>query len=85
MVFYYDYFYEGKKKKTEKTSRHLLKLSRDCLEEIVFRLSDMMVWEGEKNDCEGFEPTVLTEVKFPEMSTGSLVRSERPQYCIQVS
>lgn len=33
----------------------------------------MMVWEGEKTDCEGFEPTVVREVKFP---TGSLVRSE---------
>lgn len=41
----------------------------------------MTVWEGEKTGCEGFEPTVLREVKFPEMPTGSLVRSEGSQYC----
>lgn len=29
----------------------------------------MTVWEGKKSDCEGFEPTVLREIKFPEMPT----------------
>lgn len=41
----------------------------------------MMVWEGEKTDCEGFEPTVLREVKFPEMPAGSSVRSEGSHSC----
>lgn len=62
-----------------KTSRHLLKLSWESLEEIVFKLSDVMVQEEEKTDCEGFEPTVVNEVKFPETPTGSLVKSEGSQ------
>lgn len=45
----------------------------------MFRLSDVMVQEEEETACEGFEPTVVNEVKFPETPKGSLVKSEGSQ------
>lgn len=72
------------KNNNNKTNKHLHKISWENLEEIAFRLSEVIAQEKGKTDYEGFERAFVNEAKFPESPPGNLAKEEGSQYYVQV-